>query len=327
MRKFFIFLIALVLLGSAGAGGYLLYQKFSKKEPVSAPKPEVIVSEKVRSPILSFDGQKIWYLKESGKLFRRFIDTGVEEEYPLPEALSGAQEIIWQEEGSNFIVREQNRDRFYDFAKNSFTNYPKEQSETAFLEKQNKVVYIWSSAPGRFELKTSSYDGQNFEKIMDLPRPDYQLIVDPQNRGVLLLAKKSSGGPEQALWLDLASRQGRTLKLSSGFIGAKFSHSGDKLAVVYLDKLEITNILGQNPSIATLNFENPGQIVWGQTGSHIMAATGDGIFKIDTKTMTVEKVTAVDMSALSPTNLLYHPSQNLLFFIDQNSGFLHKVSF
>lgn len=335
IRNFLILLVLIPLLLIVGAGVYF-FGPWPKKDAgpgwSGARALEVLISEPVISPILSFDGEKIWYMTPGGKLRRANIANGKPEDYALPEPISSPIRVIWPKSGSDFVVelgsgKGFNQYGIYQGDAKKFTYYPRELQKAAFLSDVSKIVYEWSYADGRDDLKVSDANGANFRAVTQLRRPDYEIVPSPQKNEVLLYGKDNLEASELLL-VDLGTGEFKNIGEKDFYEGAKFSADGAKLLVAKSKKLmvyDLASFAGKDLGVVL----NPGfTAVWGKGDGEIIVGQPDSIVAYNLATGEKRELYRfAETDKAKPGELIVHPDKNLLFFVDQNTRQLYQVGY
>src|SRR3989344_2992282 len=108
MNKKILIILGLIILLSFGAGAVLLMGK-KKNQPQPSAETKLQISklsdDQVVSPVVSYDGNAIWYFTEDARLFRVNTDGSGLSEFPLPELTAGDfRNVIWPATGNDFIA-------------------------------------------------------------------------------------------------------------------------------------------------------------------------------------------------------------------------------
>ena len=361
-RSFIILLILIPLLLLAGAAVYFLGpwgQKGTDGSNQIANKIQLLVSEAVVSPILSFDGEKIWYMTQGGRLFRiplpqslppgegkdsdgsppsRGGDEGrVEtEEYLLPEPVQNPVKIIWPQTGNDFIVeRSAQPAAYYDSASQKFTDYSPQLKTPRFLVDPNKIIYDWQRADGGHELKISDKNGENFHKIADLRRPDYEIVASPSREEVVLFGRDNLE-PSYLILVNLGTGEFRDIDGKNLYSGAKFSPDGTKLAVfrgegeglMVYDLDSFTLSPDGLPADEAGRGEGEGEFAWTADGQGLVFASKLGFFKYELAASQQSEIYKFkEGEDYKPRELILYPTKNLLIFLDGKTGYLYKLEY
>lgn len=329
-------IFAILIIGLSGVGGYY-YKSFqlkkeSKKTETRA-RPKIISSERVVSPVLSFDEEKIWYFTKGGKLYRSSLDGKTTAQYQLPDRVENPVKVLWQDSGTDFIL-EQNLDghtryTFYDSEKNKFVGYPAKARKPKFSASEGRVVYDWGEGE-EHKLTSALADGTDYKKLSDLYPATYEIEASQKVPEVALFSssvqdeiKLSVFDTKNLLFTDLGDR--------TAYGGVKFSPNGKLLVAAKLSgasgetrKLTLFDIVGQ--SERDLNFSaNIEQVVW-QDDQTLLVGDKNGFTKIDTGTGQQSSVYSFDKaSAFTPRDLLLKKDHSVLFFVDSGSGHLYSL--
>ncbi len=304
------------------------------KVPVSPLKS--LVSELVISPILSFDGQKVWFMTADGKMFRKNIDgTTDKEEYVLPQKFQDATSVIWPDQGGNFIVVENlsghTRYNFFDSFAKAFTQYPEFVRDPRFLPGGSKIVYDWTATSTQDDLKISDSNGSNFSKVTTLLRSDYEFVPSPAKQEMVAFTKDMTD-PTPLFIVDLFTGKFRAITAKAPYQGVSFSPDGNQLLIARMSakagadpSLELVDLLTNKAF--DLGLAAPiEQTAWRKDSQSIYIGTSGSITKFDVATQQKsEAYKFADTEKYQPTNLFAHPQLSVLFFVDQKTGFLYRL--
>lgn len=337
-----IIIIILILAIIAALSVYFVKRKQQIKQSETAQQQNslqinLFVSQRVISPILSFNGETVWFMTSRGKLFRQAITSASgKEEYPLSGVVENPIQMIWQEDGSNFIIEYNqeghSRYKFFGASDQTFVDYAGQIRKPQFLYPLGKIVYDWVRSDLKHELKVANLDGTGFEKRADLFYPDYEIIASPKEPKVVLFTANAEN-PSNLIIVELGSLKFQNLDEKAVYEGAKFSPDGTKLLVTKI----LRDGQGETPhlrvyDLATLSGSDLGitapleQTVWDKDGKGIIIFQSDRFIKYDVATAAATDVyQSSELSKYRPKDLILHPTESLLFFVDEESGWLYKV--
>lgn len=364
-KTFFSLTAVIVILTILGAGYYFVSRNKPETEPKGNTeqnkyKLSVFIPEKTVSPILSFSGETVWFFSGAGRLYRKQIaplpnpphqgegnEKGIsspisgeelkegddKEEYLLPELVSEASQAQWQSEGSNFIV-EQNMYghsiyKFFDADKKVFTRYPDAVREPKFLSSENKIVYDWINSAGGHELTLADFDGSNFQKLTDLYRADYRLETSPVQSKTALFTDRLDEPITLSIY-DLARNEFQDIGEPAAYEGVKFSPDGGKLLLARkeTDKedphLYVYDLFTRETRGLDIAAEIS-QTAWAANSKELYIATAGGVSKFSLENGNREVIYRFSGTAVSPKDLLVHPTKPIIFFIDAETGYLYKL--
>ncbi len=346
-NKTFIILLILVPLLLVAGGVFYFFQSAQKgleNEPEKKTAlPELLVSQAVISPILSFDNQKIWFMTSSGEMFRLHLESKTLEQYSLPQIMENPTKVIWQKDGGNFII-EQNiaghsQFELYDDIAKQFTFYPQSLQKPQFIPASpaggpgNKIVYDWVTESSSHELKISDANGQNFRKVADLHRGDYELAVSPSKNEVVLFTKVAEN-PSKLYLVNLDTGDFRELGEAGNYEGVKFSPDGLKiLAARYIS--ERPNDLPELRlfDLSVLSVQSIGiyatveQTVWLPDSTGIIIGSLNGLVKYNLASFNQEEIYSFGPGEnFVPVEILVLPQASAIFFVDELTRFLYQIS-
>lgn len=331
--KVFVSLLILVPVLAIGAAVVMYLQNAAQRtasENKSEKRVQELVGEPVLSPILSFNGQAIWYMSGTGRLYRKTLTSDAPaEEFSLPGELRSPTEIVWQRNGSDFIVLEildgHLRYRYYDSETNRFIPYSEQIRQVRFVTSGDKIVYDWVTADSKHELKVSDATGENFRKVADLHRPDYQIVASPTEEKVVLYSHDFYE-PTKLFLVDLGTGEFTDFGEKVLRQGAKFSPDGTKL-LASEPELRVYD-LRTKEAIGLGLVADIEQAEWNFNSSEILVGTSNpyGLkkFNVLTQTMSDFMQFGADESYV-PSHILLHPTEQYLFFVDRLTGKLYKL--
>ncbi len=349
-NKTFILMLIIIPLLLVTAGVFYFFRSAQKDlEDVAGEKIaslEVLVRQFVISPVLSFDSQKIWFMTRQGRLFRIAIspppleeggdEEGVSspEEYLLPEPVEGTAKVIWQKDGGNFIV-EQNiaghsEYKFFDSNAGKFAAYPQPLTKPQFIP-GNKIVYNWIGPELKHSLNVSDANGQNYRKVADLYREDYELAASPAKNEAMLFTRAAKN-PSKLYLVNLDTGEFRALSEEANYQAAKFSPDGSKLAAIEDANLVIYDLalIQENfPSSPSLIKEGvKGEFIWDSNGQEIIIGSSNGLVKYNVATRQQETIYTFGAGEnFVLAEMLAHPENNAIFFVDEQTRYLYQLSF
>lgn len=340
-KTFITLLIAVPLLLIFGAVGYYFYSASKQKPPPSPPatakeKIKLVVEERVISPTLSFNGENVWFMAGNGRLFRKTIEgIGEKEEYLLPEVIQNPVQMIWPQDGSDFIVEQNldghNRYKFFHSASQTFVEYKENLTKPRFLAPGDKIVYDWVSGDLTHKLTVSDSDGTNYQKVADLIRPNYELEASSRKQEIALwTSDRASSTP--IFLVDLFTAKFEDLGDEAAYQGVKFSPDGTKLLTAKLgDKADETPALFLF-DLSTKQGRNLGSdadidaAVWSKDSKKIIIASKGKFISYNLETSAQDEIYRFkDSENFLPKNLFLHPEKPILFFTDEKTGYLYQL--
>ena len=334
--------VVFITIGLVAAGGYYFYwrvynpQNGEQAQDLTGVKPELLVSESVISPILSFNAEKVWFMTTDGRMYRQAIGGGEKEELPLPEAIVSPLEIIWQHRGSDFVVRQNInghiRYKLYDAEEQVFVAYPEQLRSPVFLVGDEKIVYDWSAATSSaHELKIADSRSENFRKVMDLGPANYELAASPARQEVVLYV--TSGEPAKLLFVNMDTGRSNEIGESPrNYDGVQFSPDGRFI-------LESRQDGSGNPKLFVYNLDtsrevdlqitaSTKQVVWKPDSAAIILGSESGFSRYDLSTARWQDIYQFESRGqYNPTQILLHPEESILFFVDEKTGFLYRLDY
>lgn len=148
-------------------------------------------TDQVISPILSFQGNQVWYFTADGNLEQLDLSTAALQKYVLPKTLT-VSSAIWPSQGSDFIIVSNNSDgtktfNYYNSTAKTFTTYPSNVKEAQFMPSGNQVVYVWDNGNKTSSLSIADPDLSNHKQLVaSLPDPDDTVTISPLGDHVLM---------------------------------------------------------------------------------------------------------------------------------------------
>jgi hypothetical protein len=148
-------------------------------------------TDQVISPILSFQGNQIWYFTADGNLEQLDLSTATLQKYVLPKALT-VSSAIWPLQGSDFILVSINSNgtkafNYYNSANKTFTTYPANVKEAQFMPSGNQVIYVWDNGNNTSSLSIADPSLANHKQLVaSLPDADDTVVISPLGDHVLM---------------------------------------------------------------------------------------------------------------------------------------------
>jgi hypothetical protein len=150
-----------------------------------------LTTDQVISPILSFQGNQVWYFTSAGNLEQLSLSTATLQQYVLPKSIT-VSSAIWPAQGSDFILVSINADgsktyNYYSSTNKTFTTYPANVKEVQFMPSGNQIVYVWDNGNGTSSLSIADPNLANHKQLVaTLPDPDDTIVVSPLADHVLM---------------------------------------------------------------------------------------------------------------------------------------------
>ncbi len=330
--SFLVIFLAIVLIAGAGYYFFVLNEqgpKLTDKQVESPNSIELLAEGPIISPILSFSGETVWYMNQAGRLFRKsFINQEPAEEFSLPSGLRVPTKVIWPREGSDFIVEEvldgHVRYHFFDASSQTFLDYSPQVRQVNFLPDFKKIVYDWVSGEGRHQLKIADVTGENFHTVAELYRPDNQIVVSPTREEVLLFV--ASIVDQASVYLaDLKTGEFREIASGGSYSGASFSPDGNLILLSGSRPLQIISRTTLEERTLSMD-EEIDQTVWSADSSAVIIGTEQGFWKYELASReTKELYKFLSDENYLPRNLIIHPNEKNLLFVDSRNGNLYRV--
>lgn len=343
-RRTFVLILAILLLFGAAAAAYYLIVKKPAQEPETpaavetAPElaPVLVVPETTISPVLSFNGETVWYMSLDGHLYRQPIEPqAVKEEYLLPASPAGGPapvanpvRLVWQQQGNDFIVERSadghTRYEYYSAAADAFVPYDAAVRAPVFLFGDKQVAYIWIAAGGKNELTAADPDGKNYKKLSELYSANYELVASPAKNELLIFSTDGTN-PDDLLLVDLDTVQYTLLDEKVPYGGAKFSPDGSRAVVEKAGRLVLHDLsagVSEDLNIAA----DVKKTAWKYDSSELIAVDSGEIKSYDVIAKTWRSVYSFPAgSSLSPAEIFLHPVKNTLLFTDSATAYLYRL--
>src|SRR3989344_232340 len=291
-HRWIVWIVGLIFLIVLATAAYFLFFSGSPSpEPTSQSQvenvPKVLLSEKVISPILSFNGENIWFATDEGKMFRLKTDGNTQkEEYPLPISTHGITEVIWEKDGSDFIFEYTSdghtRYKYYDSTNAIFAEYPGQMRQINFLPAGNSIVYDWVTSTTTHELKVALPTGEGFRTVSSLFLPDYQIAVSLKKAEVVLYRDDRSD-LSNLIHVDLETGKFTDLDEKATYQGVKFSPDGTKVLAVKKGRLAVYDLsaLQKKDLEVAADIE---QVSWKADSSAVIVGDAEGFAQYDVVT-------------------------------------------
>lgn len=349
-KRFVLILIAVILLLLAGATVYFFVRQVQKQKQPPTPvvqqeqRVSQLFSEPVISPILSFNGQTIWFLTKAGRLFRTPAlsppnlggdKEGVKEEFPLPQSVANPMQVLWPNESGDFIAQENAdghlRYEFFDSRARAFTQYDPRVRSPQFLAGGNKIVYDWGMGLTQHELTIADPNSANFKKVVNLYPGNYELAASPQKQEVALFTRDPNN-PVSLSLLDLSAVKFQDMGPVAAYEGAKFSPDGTKLLAAQIVGNSETPPLLVMFDLQTQNMKDLGipakiaQTAWTKDSQAVVIGSSAGFVRYNLAGQNQQEVYKFSNAEnFAPRDLLLHPDKPILFFTDEKTGYLYRL--
>lgn len=304
-------------------------------------------TDQVISPILSFQGNQVWYFTPDGNLEQLDLTTANLQKYVLPKALT-VNSAIWPLQGSDFIIVTDNSDgtktfNYYNSANKTFTTYPSNVKEVQFMPSGNQIVYVWDNGNGTSSLSIADPSLANHKQLVaSLPDPDETLAISPlgdhilmynaaapSNNKLYLMAFSDTKihtiktGPENAaIW----SNDGKH------FVFDKYDASNTSDATLWSGSVASATSdtsLGITVPVSKLAFNTVGSILYyAAPDSSATAGSGstppDSLWSYEFATSSKTEIFSGDTYNLNASNLLISNDGKTLYF-KNGDGYLYSV--
>ncbi len=305
-------------------------------------------TDQVISPILSFQGNEVWYFTADGNLEQLDLASASLKKYVLPKTLT-VSSAIWPSQGSDFIIVSNNSDgsktyNYYSSTKKTFTTYPANVKQVQFMPSGNQVVYIWNNGNGSSSLTIADPDLANHKQLLasmpegnDVlaisPLGDHLLLYDasnPTNNKLYLMAFSDSKlhtiktGPENAaMWSNDGTH----------FVFNKFNTTTPSDATLWLGSISSATTdtsLGVTVPVSKLAFDTTGATLY-YGAPDASAASGsqsltppDSLWSYAVSTKSKTEIFSGNTYNLNVSNLLISNDGKNLYF-KNGDGYLYSV--
>lgn len=301
-------------------------------------QPRVLVSEETISPILSFSGDSLWYFTPDGMLWQQDIYQDSRQQYFLfnesgSQSIDGLEEAFWQPNGSDFIVQQnvlgEDNYQVYEANELRLIDYPAQLTKPIFTADGTKIVYDWVNGDGTHQLKVSDENSENFRTVTDLFRPDYQIVASPIKQEVALFVD-SQIEPSKIFLVDLESGEFTDIGEAAAYEGVKFSPDGTKLLAARRDEtagaLDLVMFNLSTGQTLSLGIEgSAAQAAWSQDSEGIFVVTRFGVLEYDTRDNFFDIIFDFEGGQFVPQEVLLHPDEQVVLFVDGPTGFIYRV--
>ena len=329
--------VILLILGLVAAGGYYFYwrgndyQNAEQEQNLAKVEPKLLVSDSVISPVLSFNAERVWFMTRDGRMYRQAIAGGEKEELSLPEAIVSPLKIVWQHQGSDFIIVENInghvRYKLYDAEEQIFVAYPERLRSPVFLAEDEKIAYDWATATSSaHELQIAGLTSENFTKVMDLSPANYELAASPVEHEIVMYV---AGGQDPLLLVNVDTLKISEIGPAADYEGVKFSPDGRFILVskqaagarrLFIYNLDTSREIGLQTSGSIE------QTAWRSDNSGIVHASESGFGEYDIGAGKWKDLYQFENKGqYKPTEILLHPSESIVFFVDEKTGFLYRL--
>lgn len=317
----FIFLVAvsLAVLGYA----YLRRAPAEKDKSAAEDAPAGAENQKVLasfviSAVPSFNGERVWYLTTTGKIYSVNLETEAREEFAMPIPLTNLTGALWQEKGSDLVI-EQNvgghlRYIYVDTKNRRIIQYPDNIRTPVVLAGDKRIAYDWVS--DKHELKVSDIDSTNFSAIGELFRPDYVLESSTRKQEIVMFGLASTS---PLVHVDLEKKEFKNLAGDGEYLSAKFSPDGAKLLVE--ENKQGQKILWVYDFAAGQRIDLPVAdakfTLWTRDSGGVMFGNGSAVKEASLRSSDIKEWAIFPEKQVKSAFL--HPFQDILFYIDEGA--------
>lgn len=314
-------------------------------------------TDQVVAPILSFNGNYLWYFTQAGTLNELTLATASLQRYPLPQTLN-INYAVWATQGSDFIISGTASGSttrayyYYNSTAKTFTKYPSQVEEVQFMPSGNQVVYLWNNGNGTSSLSIADTNlGNHKQLVTSMPDLDDAIVVSPL--GDHMLAYNASAPTNGKLYLMAFSdsklhaiktnveNQGVWSTDGQHFVFNKYNAAAPNDATLWLGSIaSSTGDVSLNISPA------PSKIVFNTTGSNMYYAAADSsasaatasndsttsqpillpdsLWSYNVATGSKTEIFSGNTNNLSVTNLMISNDESTLYFRNSD-GFIYSI--
>jgi hypothetical protein len=327
--------------------------------PVFNAKISNVSNEAVISPIVSQNGNSLWYFSPSGEL-KESLFIGGDAKSLSDKKFPGILKAVWSPDKSKVLLKIKNADEsasfsLFDTNSNQVSPLNRNINEVAWMATSDKIFYkYFDSTSKKSTLNISDPNGNNWKKLMDLPHDKISFFQIPRSG---LLSVWNNGDAYYSTLLQSISLLGDNPKtLYQGNFGADYlwDNSGNYILASQTDakggtkiQLGIMNYNGGEYKILGLpTFAS--KCLWSNDDTIIYCAlpgnvpdnsilpndykagkftTTDTFWKINISTG--EKSRLLDVADIKnpfdASNLFFNSDESLLFFVNKVDGKLYKI--
>jgi hypothetical protein len=304
----------------------------------STKKLTKLTDSAVVSPALSYDAKAMWYFTTDSKLNKHNLETGLKQEYVLPDHPK-VDAVIWPSSGNDFIIVSNetgsNLYYFYNSQNQTITPYPNKIRWVDFMPDGKHIIYNWVEN-GKSTLSIADSNTGNHHTISDLPDPGMAIKVSSQgNKAFAYNPGSASDGkldyiPFEKSKIILIKTGSNNAVLWSpngqNFVFNKLDPNGDNNGQLWLG--DITNAqdkpLGLNTTANKTIFDSKGDNFFLAVPS---IDSGDAVWEINTQTLTKKRVYLGNSgSLLDISNMQYANNESGEYLYFKNSdGSLYSL--
>jgi hypothetical protein len=314
-------------------------------------------TDQVVSPILSFNGDELWYFTQAGTLNELALATATLQQYPLPQTLT-INYAIWATQGSDFIVSGKDSSGgsrayyYYNSTAKTFTKYPAQVEEVQFMPSGNQVVYVWNNGNGTSSLSIADTNLANHKQLVaSMPDADDALAISPL--GDHLLAYNASAPTNGKLYLMAFSdsklhtiktnveNQGVWSTDGQHFVFNKYNAAAPSDATLWLGSISSSKgdiSLGITAVSSKIDFNSTGSIMYyaapdsgasAASSSNDATSSGpitppDSLWSYTMATGSKTEIFSGDTNGISASNLMISNDGDTLYF-KNSDGYIYSV--
>lgn len=324
-------IIAGVILLASGSGE-------EQKEPAQASlEVKKLTDDQVISPILSFDGAKVWYFTPQGRVFWIKGDGTGLSEFTIPALENSLKSVLWPKNSSDFIALtssiEGELKYYYDSDEKKYVELPANIQSIDWMPDDQRVVYIWKSGDNvHQQLVLANPDASGFKVLKEVFWPDLEVRVSPSGNEALLVRSKMEGDVNKIYRANLQTgdfetviEEGKNLDLrwlsSEKFVFARTAAGLYPKLLVYSFDSRLQTDLNLATSLDKIVFDSDGKLLYAAVPK--ADNTGDRLIKVDLTTLKQDVIYDPEQDIRMKDMLL---SSSTLYFVNSRDNKLYSIN-
>ena len=294
---------------------------------------------KALSPAISEDGRKILYFeKGTGKILASDF-SGQSSGTVSGQILNGFSNALWSKNGEQAIINEQLNKHYYNLKNGKLSELNRNIKDIAWSKDGKNIAYLFfESEKGEGNISIANPDGASFKNVFQTRIGSLRISWPKEN----LISFYNPTGPDNSLFLFDIESGLLEKKLDSSFDNIKnleilWSPEGNKILYsrhnedgsYELRLIDFAQEIDYETGLAT----TADKCVWTLNsialycGMRKESETSENLYHIDIAKkefgLVFEPSTVESIAIKNP---LLSPTENLLFFVNQQDGYLYSIS-
>lgn len=297
------------------------------KEPIKLSDVPVV------APALSYDGKAVWFFTADGRLYKIDLISGLQKEFLLP-ALLAVDQVIWPQEGNDFIVASgtpgNNVFDYYNGEQKKFVRYPNNIKGVDFLPNTKRVIYNWVNDDGKSELTEANSEAGAHQKLMDLAEGGFTIKTSPDGSKAFAF-KEATPKDGKLNFINLGSKQTFVIRTSAtnsaiwspnskNFVFNKLDAGNSESRMLWIGSSESASA-DRNLAINA----SADKVVFDRSGERMYVSSDEGLlWMVNTSTYEKTQIAIPGLTTLNAVNLLLSQDGSVLYY-KAVDGYLYSL--